>query len=124
MLASFSLPDLIIPVPLHINRLRQRGFNQSLLLSRSCLRLRNARIDNSVLERTVATFPQAQLSGKERRSNLKNCFQLMEGADIRGKNILLVDDVVTTESTIVECAKTLQKGKPNRIEVFVLARSV
>ncbi|HEB69990.1 MAG TPA: ComF family protein [Desulfobulbus sp.] len=124
VLADFVSPDVIFPVPLHKRRLRQRGFNQALLLADSCFpRWRNRIVADGLL-RTRATVPQVNLDGADRRKNLKGAFALKNPGSIRGKCILLVDDVFTTGSTVRECSRTLQAGGADRVEIFTLARSV
>jgi len=120
--SSLSRPDLILPVPLHVRRLRQRGFNQSLLLARACFPAWKDRIAATGLGRVRDTIPQTELSGKERRKNLKGAFCLHVPGGVAGKSILLVDDVLTTGSTVFECSRILQKAGAAGVEVFTLAR--
>ncbi len=122
--AALSCPDIIIPVPLHVNRLRQRGFNQSLLLARSCFPGWKNRIVVDILHRIRNTVPQTDLSGSERRQNLKNAFSVSGAERIAGRSILLIDDVVTTGSTIGECSRILRHAGAQRVEVFALARAL
>ena len=123
-LSHFSVPDIIIPVPLHVGRLRERGFNQALMLARHCFPQWRKSIHSNLLVRSRATAPQSSLSGSQRRQNLKGCFQLSRAGLLTGKRILLVDDVFTTGSTINECSRVLHREKPQRIEVFTVARSL
>lgn len=123
-LSLFTVPDVIIPVPLHSARLRERGFNQALMLARHCFPLWRKSIHSSLLLRNRATVPQSTLSGQQRRHNLKGCFQVTKAGLLKGKKILLVDDVFTTGSTINECSRILRREKPKRIEVFTVARSL
>jgi len=120
----FKEPDLVLPVPLHIKRLRSRGFNQSLLLSRSCFPRWQGKIRTDLLLRHQPTIPQTSLSGKARRNNLKGAFSIHRPEKIAGRNVLLVDDVFTTGSTLHECAKTLAEAGAARIETFTLARAL
>lgn len=122
--ADLSEPDLILPVPLHPQRLRERGFNQALVLGRSCFPARRKKIHAGLLIRKRATPPQTQLSGKERRKNLTQAFSITQPDMIRGKTILVIDDVFTTGSTVDECAKVLRRAGAKRIEVFTLARAI
>ncbi len=122
--SSLSCPDLILPVPLHGRRLRQRGFNQSLLLARSCFPEWKGRIVAAGLRRLRNTLPQTDLSGKERRKNLKGAFCLNVSCEVAGKTILLLDDVFTTGSTVVECSRILRKAGAARVEVFTPARAL
>ncbi len=123
-LTHYLEPDVIVPVPLHVSRLRERQFNQSLLLSRACFKKWRAKIKTNLLIRRYNTTPQSLLSGNERRQNLKGCFELTDNSSLAGKKILLVDDVLTTGSTINECVKVLRRSQPERIEVLVIARSL
>ena len=121
---DLSEPDMILPVPLHDKRLKQRKFNQALLLSRACFPEFNKRIIPDLLLRHRATSPQTKLNGTERRKNLSGAFSLKNPKEAKGKNILLVDDVFTTGSTVNECAKVLRKAGAERIEVFTVARAM
>ncbi len=120
-LDHFSDVDLIIPVPLHVKRLRKRGFNQALLLAKALLPECRSKISPYILERQRRTVPQTGLSGVERRRNLKNAFQVCQPAEVRGKRILLVDDIFTTGSTVNECAGTLRRAGAKEIMVLTLA---
>ena len=121
--SQFAEPDLVLPVPLHPARLRERGFNQALLIARACLPHWRSRIDTALLRRHRATRPQAQLSGRERRTNLTGIFCLEAPDRVRGLRVLLVDDVFTTGSTVQECSRVLRAAGVGRVEVFTLARS-
>ena len=121
-LAELHDPDLILPVPLHPRRLRGRGFNQALTLARFLLPARRGRIHPDLLRRSRWTDPQVSLSGKARRQNLANVFCLNDPEQVRGRIILLVDDVFTTGTTINECAKTLRQAGAAQVEALTLAR--
>lgn len=121
---DLSKPDWVVPVPLHAGRLRERGFNQALLLCRACFPQWRRLIRTDILLRSTATIPQSQLTGTERRRNLRGAFQLRHSAEVRNKNVLLVDDVFTTGSTMAECSSVFRAAGARRIEVFTLARSV
>lgn len=125
-LMDLNEPDLILPVPLHIQRLRQRGFNQSQLLAQACFPQWREKIRFDLLQRQRATIPQTRLNGKARRTNLHQafCMKTPQSLDVvKGKNILLVDDVFTTGSTLYECAKVLIKAGAGEIDAFTVARS-
>ncbi len=124
VVSDFSTPDLIFPVPLHKSRLQRRGFNQALMLARSCFPGWRKRIVVDGLLRVRATVPQTSLDGAGRRKNLKGAFTLKDPAMVGGKTVLLVDDVFTTGSTVRECSRVLRIGGAERIEVFTLARSL
>jgi ComF family protein len=119
-------PDFVLPVPLHIQRLRERGFNQSLLLAQACFPEWRKKIRFDLLRRNRHTVPQTRLSGTARRNNLHQAFCLEKPhhvQEVKGKNILLVDDVFTTGSTLHECAKVLLEAGAGEIEAFTVARS-
>jgi ComF family protein len=125
LLPDFKLldrPDLIVPVPLHRQRLRERGFNQALLLARALYPDQRALIDFKVLERQRYTEPQTNLSGKARRQNLKNAFLVKDYEVVAGKRVLLVDDVFTTGTTASECAGVLKKAGAKEVLVITLAQ--
>lgn len=117
-------PELILPVPLHPSRLRQRGFNQALILCRRLFPGDRDKIDPHILARQKQTLSQTGLSGIERRRNVRNAFNLKQPAKITNKRILLVDDVFTTGATVNECARILMKNKAAEIEVFTFARAI
>ncbi len=116
------VPDCLIPVPLHKKRLQRRGFNQALLLAKACFPAWQAALCPDLLCRHRATVPQTELSGQARRNNLKNSFSLREVRLIRGRTVLLVDDVYTTGSTLHECARVLVRAGADRVEAFTVAR--
>lgn len=112
--------DLAIPVPLHAKKEKERGFNQTELIFRDFLAGENIPL-TKVLERTRPTQPMYQLTATERAANLKGAFALKAEADVYGKNILLLDDILTTGSTLYECARILKKSGAAKIYVLVLA---
>ncbi|HNC99145.1 MAG TPA: ComF family protein, partial [Myxococcota bacterium] len=98
-LQELTEPDLIVPVPLHLHRLRSRGFNQATHIARACFPHWTKKIEVDALHRTRQTTPQSQLSGRERRTNLHQVFAIRKRVEVRDKRILVVDDVLTTGST-------------------------
>jgi len=116
--------DLLIPVPLHHRRLRERGFNQALLLARILKKRYNKTLATRVLRRWRWTEPQVNLSEKARKNNVKGSFVISNHMTVKEKNILLLDDVYTTGATINECGRTLLKAGANEVYVLTLARSV
>ncbi len=124
MRTLFREPDIILPVPLHISRLRSRGFNQALLLARVCFPEWQGKIQPDLLHRHKPTIPQTSLSGKARRNNLKGAFSVSDPGLVAGRKILLIDDVFTTGATLNECAKTLSKAGAAEIEAFTLAMAL
>lgn len=118
---ALAASDRIVPVPLHPGRLRQRGFNQALLLARSFFPGSRS-IRSGLLVRHRATPPQTGLSGEARRRNLKGAFQVPAPEEIVGRNVLLVDDVFTTGATVDECARALRRAGAAEVQVLTLAR--
>lgn len=121
---ELSEPDIIMPVPLHAGRLRRRGFNQSLVLARSCFPGRRRIIDAANLIKTRPTAPQTQLGGPDRRRNISGSFSLKQPQKVKNKKILLIDDVFTTGSTVNECARMLRRAGADRVEIFTVARAL
>ncbi|MBQ8481564.1 MAG: ComF family protein [Alphaproteobacteria bacterium] len=116
-------PDLIIPVPIHRLRLIKRRFNQSALLVKYLSLKTNIQADYSSLTRKRNTIPQVQLSGLTRRKNLRQAFSVKYPHNIKGKKIVLIDDVETTGSTLHECAKVLRKAGAEKLYSVTLARA-
>jgi len=110
--------DLAIPLPLSLKRLRERGFNQSFLITWGFL---GKRPSDKFLKRILHTKPQTELSQKERWKNVKDAF-LADGS-VEGKRILLIDDVMTTGATLNEASKALKKKGAKEVYALVLARS-
>ena len=117
--------DLVVPVPLHRNRFRERGFNQAYLLVREWDGLSaGGRIAPRTLIRHRPTRPQTGLGKRGRIENIRDAFALSGGVSVTGKRVLLVDDVFTTGATAGECAGVLIEGGASRVDVLTLARSV
>lgn len=116
-------PDVIIPVPIHRVRLLKRRYNQSALLVKKLAILTAIKPDYKSLVRCQNTIPQVQLSGSARRRNLKNAFTVLYLQNIKGKKVVLVDDVETTGSTLKECAKVLRKAGAKEIYALTAART-
>ncbi len=122
--------DLAVPVPLHKSKERRRTFNQSWLLLRTWkkvvaetdLRGMPFAIDRRVLVRCRATGPQAGLNRRQRLKNIERAFEVTRPGLIKGKRILLVDDVMTTGATAEACCRCLLQGGAARVDVLVLAR--
>ncbi len=117
-----SLPDAIVPVPLHPARLRQRGFNQSGQIASRVAKKLGCKFDESLLERIRNTAAQMDLPAKQRRKNVRAAFNVRK--DIAGMHIALVDDVATTTSTVGEISRTLKKSAAGRVQVWTFARAV
>jgi ComF family protein len=114
--------DLIIPVPLHPKRLKERSFNQAQLLAEILGEELKIPVISDNLIRVKETSSQINLNKKEREENVRGAFSLKEKENIKGKNILLIDDVYTTGSTVRECAKILKKFGAKKINVLTLAK--
>ncbi len=113
--------DCITPVPLHWRRLFQRQYNQAGLLAQYLSKKRKipARL---LLKRVSFTGPQGRLSRAKRFKNIKGCFKIKEKEFIKGKNILLIDDVIASGSTVRECARMLKKAGANKVFVLAIAK--
>lgn len=118
--------DVLVPVPLHYWRLLRRRYNQAALLGQFLAREIGISFLPEALQRTRATPPQGKLDQKSRQKNVKNAFVINPKAArvIYGKNIVLVDDVFTTGSTVSECAKVLKKAGAKSVSVLAAARVV
>ena len=114
--------DLIVPVPLHPTRERERGFNQASLLS-ELLSAQTSIRSRRVLERVRYTTTQTALDRSERMGNLHNAFRLRKNADVRGLRVLLIDDVLTTGSTLSECARVLKRAGAISVHAATAARA-
>jgi ComF family protein len=119
---SPSAYDVIIPVPLHISRLRWRGFNQAQLLAQHFAA--GSAIDPYSLTRVRSTRPQVDLHESERRRNVAGAFCVTRPQRIDGQRILLIDDVYTTGATVDECSGALRHAGARSVDVLVLARAV
>ena len=120
------MPDIIIPVPISKKRYKERGFNQAELLADEISELTGGKVvvETSIIEKVVDSIPQARLKGAERLNNLKGVFKLANRKSLIGKNVLIIDDVYTTGSTVNEVAKVIRKLKPNTINVLTFAKTV
>jgi len=116
--------DLIIPVPLHPAKERARGFNQSELISRGLADAVMCPVDNISLRRITVSATQTKRSRYERWTNVEGIFGVSDATAIKGKHILLVDDVITTGSTIESCAAELLKIEGVRVSVVAMAYAV
>ena len=114
----------ILPVPLHKTRQRYRGYNQSALLAQYLARHFQIPLVVNNLIRIRATVPQWKIKGpKERRENVKNAFRVMNPTSLQDKQVILVDDVLTTGATVNECAKTLKEAGVKSVLVLTLSRA-
>lgn len=118
---SLPFPECIIPVPLHNSRLRKRGYNQAMEIARPIKKRLGIPIDSTSAKRHLATAPQTLLSAEDRQLNLKNAFTLRQG--FNKKHVALVDDVVTTFSTINELTRVLLDNGVQRVDIWCVAKA-
>ena len=114
--------DLVVPVPLHDNRLRWRGFNQCTLLLREIAARRPIVWTDRLLVRIRDTTPQVMVLHSDRHKNVAGAFFAEPTADLTGASVLIVDDITTTGATLAECAKALATAGAQVVDAAVLAR--
>lgn len=122
----FPKPLLVLPVPLFRRKLRERGFNQAEEIARAFVGrdvFGNAQMDVSCLVRTRQTASQTGLTRHQRRANVRGAFALTKPERIAGKNVLVVDDVMTTGTTANECARVLLRAGARQVFVATVARA-
>ena len=123
----FSQTDILVaPVPLHARKLRQRGFNQSELIARAAIKLKTSgfRLSANLLERCRETTSQIGLSRHQRRENIRGAFRVVKPDEVRGREVLVVDDVFTTGTTVSECARILRRAGASKVYVATVARTL
>lgn len=120
--AGKTLPGIIIPVPLHPKRLKERGFNQALELAKPIARQLNIPFDLHSCQRIRATETQSLIPAEKRRSNMQDAF--IVNKNFATKHVAILDDVMTTGHTVNELAKSLQKIKVEKIDVWCVARAM
>lgn len=113
----------VVSVPLHFNKLKERGFDQSFVLAQAVAQVLNLPILVRPISRIRETPPQAKQSRAERAKNVRGAFQVMPPEGVAGKDVLLVDDVMTTGSTVNEVARVLKRAGTHCVHVFTLARA-
>ncbi len=121
--AAASRADRLLAVPLHPRRLRQRGFNQALLLAETLSREWQLPLLRQGLRRTRQTTAQTTLTAAERTANLRNAFSVPDPAAVNGRRLLLVDDVFTTGATLTECARVLRAAGAAAVCCVTVART-
>lgn len=114
--------DLIIPMPLSAQRLRERGFNQALEIARRVSRITGIAVANGICRKVAETQPQAALPWKRRAQNVRGAFVC--DADLEGKNVAVIDDVMTSGATLNELAKNLRRAGAAHISGWVVARAL
>ncbi len=118
--AAFGKIDFLLPVPLHPEKRRSRGFDQSRLLCRRLGPAVSLPVREDALERTRATRPQAMLRREARLANVAGAFRA--AADLDGANVLLIDDVMTTGATMADCARACREAGARRVYALAFAR--
>ncbi len=121
-LPELAQGDLIIPVPLHRVRERERGFNQAYLLTKGISNVLKIGVSSGNLGRVRETTPQIDLPRSVRLSNVRGIFGVRDSSEFNGKKLLLIDDVFTTGSTVNECSKTLIEAGASKVSVLTAAR--
>jgi ComF family protein len=129
LLPSFgSAPVVVVPVPLHRDKLRQRGFNQAELIAGAALKLSPAKdhllLSADLLVRERPTQSQTGLTRHQRRENMRGAFTVADPEAVAGREVLLVDDVFTTGTTVSECARILRRSGAAKVWVATVARTL
>jgi len=114
--------DLLVPVPLHRRRERERGFNQADLLARRVAAAWGVPVGHRVLVRRAATAPQTELTARERWANVRAAFAVARPEAVRGRHVLLMDDLVTTGATARACARCLVRAGAESVGLLTVAR--
>ena len=115
-------PQLLLTVPLHLGRLRERGYNQALELARPLARSLDVPLRHDVLQRVRRTDAQTELDALGRRRNVRGAFALRTGVALP-PHVAILDDVMTTGATLAECARVLRRAGVSRVDVWALARA-
>jgi ComF family protein len=114
--------EIIVPVPLHKDRLRERGYNQATLLARELAKSIGLPVSENSLMRVRATRPQVDLNAEERKENVGDAFRC-SNEELKGKRVLLIDDVCTTGATLEACSVALRQVGARSVWAFTLARA-
>jgi ComF family protein len=120
---DFANADLLIPVPLHKSKQRERGYNQSLLLAKSIARHTKIPIENKIIKRIQKTRTQAKLNAEQRMQNVSSAFEVTDVAGVNNKKVILIDDVCTTGATLFACADVLLTAGCSRVLAVTVAKA-
>ena len=118
---DWPLPEQIIPVPLHINRLQQRGYNQAVEIARTVSKSLNVPVNLTNCIRTRVTVPQIELSFEDRKNNLENAFEVVH--QIPAKHVAIIDDVMTTGSTLNALTDALLQSGIQKVDIWACSRA-
>lgn len=122
---DLDIPDIILPVPIYIGKLRKREYNQSVVLGENLSKYLRVSFNPFVLKKIRDTRPQFEIKSKdEKRKNVKGAFSVENSERIKEKSVLVIDDIFTTGSTIDECARALLDSGTSRVQVVTLMRAV
>ena len=124
---EFGPEVLVVPVPLHASKKRQRGFNQNEMVAGEAIKLignQGHPFDSTVLVRRRNTESQIGLTRHQRRENMRGAFSIVNRAAVQDREVLLVDDVLTTGTTVSECSKVLLRAGATKVWVATIARTV
>ncbi len=121
---GINSPDLVVPVPLHLKRVKERGFNQSALLAKELGRKLGLPVCYDILVRGKWTEPQTRLNRGQRLKNVRGAFEAPDAQRVRNRRILLIDDVFTTGETLSECARTLRKKGASEVHALTVTRAL
>ena len=119
---NLKLYDIIIPVPMHKIKKRERGYNQTEILAQDLAKNLKLEYSENILIKTINNKKQSSLSRKERYENIKNVFKIVKSDKIKDKKILLIDDICTTSATLEECAKVLKHAGVSMVVALVIAK--
>ena len=115
--------DIIIPVPIHKKRFNVRGYNQSELIAKEIAKnIKNIKFENNILFKIQNTNPQSTLNKLDRSINAQNAYSIKNSERLKNKNILLLDDIYTTGSTVNECSRILKLNNAKDIGIITLAK--
>jgi len=118
-----DFPDVVLPVPVHRQRLLERGFNQAEQIARTVTDRFGLRADTTSIARSVLKLPQSSLSAAQREANIRRAFEVRQPDNIRGKHVAIVDDVYTTGATARSVSRRLKSAGARRISMWAVART-
>lgn len=113
--------DIIIPVPLHLKKKLERGYNQTELIAKRLSKDLQINVNINLLKKVIDTKKQSTLTKKERRRNVENAFKIENHKNIAGKKVILFDDIYTTGSTVNECSRVLKNAGAKEVAILTIA---